>query len=507
MLTEAEKQDRDSLAQLQMALANAPFGFVLVDLECRYLAVNAAMTTPTKRDPSLYIGKTVREMVPQIADLVESVVRRVSTTGMPELNYELNVGHYSQLLNSYPVRTSDGKLTGVCSFVLDITDKKALQLDVDTGRRRLADFIEQLPGLVWEGRKTSDQGPFETVLLNAFPVWALGYSSDEMLQEPDFWKKIVHPDDREAFLLARGPSVTLALDKRTEYRCIAKDGRVVHLECNAAPILDAGGKIVGMRSVAIDVTERKESEIEKARLMSELRRSLELRNEFIAIASHELRTPLTVLAIQASAISLLLEESDGRESVPGKIRKLTGDFSKQIDTLSRMVNDLLEVRHSESGNIVMKIEEVDLKAIVESSISSLEQGMKSVGFTLDIEDATSYVLQGDRIRLGQVLLNLLTNALKYGASRPIHIALRKREQKIELEVKDHGIGIAPEDHSKIFECYERVGEKRNSMGLGLGLYIVREIVRAHSGNIQLESKLGDGSCFRVILPTQGSSQE
>jgi PAS domain S-box-containing protein len=495
----AFQAQKDSLSQLNMALDQAPVGFVLVDLDCRYIKVNSAMTRPTGRDPSLYVGKTVREMVPQIADLVDAVVNRVAATGQPVLNYEIRVAQYYQILNSYPVRTSNGNLSGVCSFVIDVTEKKELQKDFDLERRRLADFIEKMPGLVWEGRSCSENGPFKATFMSAFATRVLGYAPEELLNDPNNLLKMVHPDDREAFITARGPNAKLTQQNRLEYRCMTKDGRVIHMESNAAPIFDDNGNIVGMRGVSIDVSDRKINEIEKTRLTNELRRALSLRDEFIAVAAHELKTPLTSLRLQVELVALITKQGGGFENHAEKLQKLVRGLEQQVESLTRIVNDMVDVRRSAMGELMMQFGQIDLLALAHEAVQTLYSAFKSVDCRMTFDPDIRYVLHGDRVRIGQVLLNLLTNAAKYGLGRPILLRLSKRSDQIELAVSDKGIGIAPEDHAKIFERYISV-HNRSVSGFGLGLYIVREIVLAHGGKVQVESQLGEGACFRVILP-------
>ncbi|WP_093523473.1 ATP-binding protein [Stigmatella erecta] len=239
--------------------------------------------------------------------------------------------------------------------------------------------------------------------------------------------------------------------------------------------------------------------VENARLYREAQEAIQLRDEFLSIASHELKTPLTPLSLK---LQMLSREVKRQPDSP--LRRSVEDYlvigMRQVKKLSELVSDLLDVTRIAGGRLRLEPEPVQLDTLVREVAGRYEAEAARVGSSLRLELQESIVGHWDRLRLEQVVTNLVDNAIKYGAGTPIHVGLQLREHQACLHVRDEGIGIAPQALSRIFGRFERAVSERHYGGLGLGLYITRTIVEALGGTIQAQSVLGEGATFTVMLP-------
>lgn len=228
--------------------------------------------------------------------------------------------------------------------------------------------------------------------------------------------------------------------------------------------------------------------------------ALRLRTEFLSIASHELKTPLTSMKLQLQ-VALHGIENGLLASDPGKVKELLESSTLQVDRLTKLINNLLDISRVQDGRLQLEREEVDLAALVTEVLERFKPQIKAARSELRVSIPPSVPGRWDRYRIEQVVTNLLTNALKYGSGSPIEILLSREGNIAGLSFKDYGIGIAEEHMARIFEPYERAVVGRRISGLGLGLYISKQIVEAHHGSIRVESKIGVGSTFTVSLPS------
>ncbi len=258
-----------------------------------------------------------------------------------------------------------------------------------------------------------------------------------------------------------------------------------------------GHERLGAVVTFVDITERRKTEAERMRLLHETQEAVRLRDEFLAIASHELRTPLTPLRLGVQrAIRLLQGEQPPTEEV---LARLTVT-DRQVVRLTRLVESMLDMSRLTRGTLQLESAPCDLGELVREVEERSREVVRQAGCTLDVRVEGSVVVRGDRLRLEQVLENLLSNAMKYGAGSPIHLSCRAEGGRALLSVEDEGIGIAPEDQQRIFGRFERAVPVRNYGGFGLGLYILREIAEAHGGSVSVESAPGRGARFTVSLP-------
>jgi signal transduction histidine kinase len=237
--------------------------------------------------------------------------------------------------------------------------------------------------------------------------------------------------------------------------------------------------------------------MDNARLFENAKRAVKVRDEFLSISSHELRTPLTPLKMQLQGISRYLKQ--GSLSTE-QLHKMLDLAEKQVNRLTALVEDLLDVSRISAGKLTLNREEVDAAEVVREVMERYLPQLQSVKCEATVEAPALLLARVDRLRFEQVLINLLTNAMKYAAGSPVRVSLSSEGAELVLRVRDGGRGISPEDQAKIFGRFERVQSTEHFGGLGLGLFIVRQIVAAHGGSIQVESSVGRGATFVVRIP-------
>jgi signal transduction histidine kinase len=227
-----------------------------------------------------------------------------------------------------------------------------------------------------------------------------------------------------------------------------------------------------------------------------LQDALRSRDDFISIASHELRNPLHAVHLQVLSV---LQAAQRGELTPEWALARLGRTNDSITRLGRLLDNLLDVSRITAGRLTLEWEDVDFREIVQAVVDRSREQAGAVPVTVRAE---SIVGRWDRLRLDQIVTNLLSNALKYGAARPVAIRLSGTAEAATLEVEDHGIGIDEAQRVRLFARFERGLPSRRESGFGLGLWITRQIVQAMGGTIAVSSRPGAGSVFSVVLPRQ-----
>ncbi len=232
----------------------------------------------------------------------------------------------------------------------------------------------------------------------------------------------------------------------------------------------------------------------------ELEAAVRVRDDFMSMASHELKTPLTSLRLQAQLRQRHLLHGRIEAFEPQRLTKMIATDIETIDGIVRLIDDMLDVSRIRSGKLSLSPTRYDTVEHLRDIVSRMTELLETAGCKLELEAPESVMVTWDRFRIEQVLMNLLTNAMRYGAQAPVLVSLRPGEHDVEITVRDRGIGIAPENIDRIFQPFERAAGRNGPGGLGLGLYIVSRIVEAHGGHIGVTSQTGAGSTFTVTLP-------
>jgi PAS domain S-box-containing protein len=257
--------------------------------------------------------------------------------------------------------------------------------------------------------------------------------------------------------------------------------------------------------LAQEIARRASLAIENARHYTDAREALKVRDTFLSIASHELKTPLTSLLLWVSGLRHLA--TNGRDGAGAqKLEDRLSRIEAQTQYLGMLVDQLLEVSRIAGGRLVLSPGPADLVGVARGVVDRFQLQAQRQACALTLAGDGTAQGEWDPVRLDEILSNLVANAIKYGAGKPVRVQVEDAATEVKITVSDEGQGIAPEDQARIFEQFERAAPA-NLGGLGLGLWIVRHLVEAHGGSIHLQSDLGAGSQFTVRLPKQPASAE
>ncbi|WP_395832843.1 sensor histidine kinase [Archangium violaceum] len=241
------------------------------------------------------------------------------------------------------------------------------------------------------------------------------------------------------------------------------------------------------------------------RAESDLLRALGARDTFLSVASHELKSPITVLQL---VLERLQRGAHREGSLPGSVlAERLEPALRQVRRLGVLVQNLLDVSRARNNRFVLDRERFELGGLVREVGERFVEQARQVGSELTVEDCPQVEVHWDRLRVEQALSNLITNAIKYGAGGPITVRAEARDGAVSLRVEDRGIGVPEGDRERIFNPFERAASGHRVESLGLGLYIVREIARAHGGSVGVMGRDGGGSCFTLRLPLEVTEGE
>ena len=231
-------------------------------------------------------------------------------------------------------------------------------------------------------------------------------------------------------------------------------------------------------------------ELQKAQ--RDLEHAVRMRDDFMSMVSHELRTPLNTLFLETQVRKMHLSKGNLAPFAPEKLPAMIERDQRQIQNMVRLIDDMLDVTRLRSGTLSIQPKPCDLATLARGVVESLGQQAEAAGSVLALDAPAAVPGVWDEFRIEQVLTNLLTNALRYGGGSPVAIGVHMLDAgHAEISVRDRGMGIAPQDQQRIFEQFERTDDSRKrAAGLGLGLFITRQIVRSHGGEIGVESTPG-----------------
>jgi PAS domain S-box-containing protein len=351
---------------------------------------------------------------------------------------------------------------------------------VEKERERLENLIADVPGVVWEAYGKPDDKNQRINFVSNYTQIMLGYSVDHWLNTPNFWLTIVHPDDKE-----RAAKETFQIYKSgkegvSRFRWITKGRKVLWVEAHSSVIKDKNGKSIGMRGVTMDISDR--TELEKRK------------DEFISIASHELKTPIATI----KGFTQILSQYFSRDE---KTRYYLTKLNSQVDRLTGLVNDLLDVSRIQSGKLILQKENFYIDELIKDTVEDIQTADKS--HKLFIEGDKKIIVSADKFRISQVLINLISNAIKYSPkSDKVLIKLTTKNNSVLIYIRDFGIGISKKNIKNIFEPFFQAENtiRRSHAGLGLGLHISKEIIERHQGIIKVQSQKKKGSVFSFSLP-------
>ncbi|MDO9405547.1 MAG: hybrid sensor histidine kinase/response regulator [Polaromonas sp.] len=244
-------------------------------------------------------------------------------------------------------------------------------------------------------------------------------------------------------------------------------------------------------------------ELQKAQ--GELQKAVRMRDDFMSMVAHELRTPLNTLFLEAQLRKMQLDRGNTAVFDAAYLQKMVARDQRQIQSMVRLIDDMLDVSRIRSNRLSVRPAEVELSALLGRVVANLSSQASAAGSSITLQPSEPVTGHWDEFRIEQVVINLLTNALRYGNGKPVQVRLvplpDEAVASVRIEVQDQGRGISEADQQRIFDQFERAaGDDDGSGGLGLGLFITRQLVKAHGGSIGVHSREGEGSVFSVTLP-------
>jgi PAS domain S-box-containing protein len=437
------------------------------------------------------LGKPVAEALPEIvgqgfADLLD----RVYSTGEKYIGNEIKVAlqrdEDEDLEDRYvdfvyqPLTEEDGSVSGIFVHGVDITEQVLARKRAEESEVLFKTYAEAMPQMAF---MASADGAI-TFFNKRWYDYVDGMEGTEGWGWRD--KPIHHPDDLERAIARWTRSLRTGEPYEIEYRLRRHDGEYRWHLGRALPLRDEQGTITNWLGTNTDIHDQK--------------RAMEQRDQFIGIASHELKTPVTSLKAYGQVLQRMCHR-EGNE----RAAQLLGKMDGQIDRLTALISDLLDVTKIQSGKLVMHQQMFDPVTLVHDIVEELQLTATNHRIECTMDDEGEVL--ADRERIGQVITNLLSNAIKYspGADR-VRIALTRPPGEVMVSVTDYGVGIPEAKKDKVFEQFFRVnGDSDITVpGLGLGLYISSEIIKRHGGRIWVESEMGKGSTFAFSIPDRRS---
>jgi PAS domain S-box-containing protein len=413
-----------------------------------------------------------------------------------------------------PIRTADGRLTGVVMVFRDITARRAVDrertalLDAERAARREAETAaQQLQTALRAGR----MGTWKFTMANGRVEWSPGleaihgYAPGAFPGTFEAFRDEIHPEDTERVIDAIRTAVEQRCDHRVEYRIVRRDGIVRWVEGLGRVVSDEHGQPAFMIGVCADVTERREIEDQRAQLLDrehaarvEIERASRLKDEFLAVLSHELRTPLNAVLGYAHLLN-------SGALPPERTGHALDAIQRNAQAQARLVESLLDLSRIMAGKFDLDLQRLDLGRVVEGAVDVIRPEADGRGVVLEVMPPPSPIaLMADGGRLQQVLWNLLSNAVKFTPrDGRVTVGWRQQDSTVRIEVRDTGQGIRADFLPHVFDRFSQADSQMRGAraGLGLGLALVREMVTAHGGTVTAESPGdGQGSTFVVTLP-------
>ena len=386
----------------------------------------------------------------------------------------------------------EGLVGAVEAIARELVEHRRTQQALEKSHGLLLAVIEGTPDVVFvrdlHGRY---------LLINSAGARMFGKRADEILGSSV--DELFEPEEaarvraRDLELLRKGETRTL--EERYHLR-----GEELQCLISTGPYRDGHGRVAGIFGVIRDVTTLRRQAEEKSALVQELEEALQARDSFLAIASHELKTPIAALRLQVENAIRAARSQHKNEPCPQWMLERLEATERQMQRLCRQVGNLLDVSQIQAGRLSLEIGPVDLVAVAKEILTRHADEVTLARCAVVLHAPSTAIGEWDRLRIEQVVTNLFTNAIKYGRGKPVEISIEENEREVRLIVRDRGIGISPDDQARLFQRFERASNAKRLPGFGLGLWIAKQIVDSHGGEIQIDSEVGKGSTFTVVLP-------
>jgi PAS domain S-box-containing protein len=447
-------------------------------------------------------------------------------------NYPLTIHHKNGkltdvLYNASIYKDEYGNILGVFAAARDVTSQKLAEKlitekrELELVRAEQTKTLENFRRMATVVRDSNDAITIQDLEGNIL-AWnrgaevMYGYKEAEALT-----MNIVDTVPTEYQAEARGFLVSLKrgeLVPNLETKRKHKNGKIIEVWLTNTKLTDDKGMLTGIATTERDITDRKKNEMAlklsnetlESRVLErteQLNQAVQIRNNFISIASHELKTPLTSLMLQTQLRKRNLKKGAHVTFTTEQLTKMFDTDEQQLARITHLIDDMLDISRISTGKLSINLNRFDLCELVKELVDRTKDQFLAAGCPVTIDICEPIFGNWDQFRIEQVIVNLLTNALRYGGKNPISLQVKALKGKAQIIVRDQGLGIAKENHERIFQMFERAISESEVSGLGLGLFIVSQILKSHQGTIRLESELGQGAAFFVELPTLEENKE
>jgi PAS domain S-box-containing protein len=487
----------ESQQMLQLVMNSIPQAVFWKDRNFVYMGCNPVFARHAGlSSPQEVLGKTDYDLCwrGEEADHYKECDKRIMETNTPEYHImepQLQADGKQAWLdtNKVPLYDSEGKVVGILGTYEDITERRQAERAKQIAEDRYRTIFENSAVAI----TMADENE-QLISWNKFTENLLGFTSDDLrlksvrsLYPEGEWERIRTHDVRQK-----------GIQHHLETQMLKKNGEIIDVDVSLSVLKDPEGRVTGSIGVIRDITERKEAE-------RKIKEAMELKSQFISTVSHELRTPLTIIK---EDIALIMDGAAGK--VKDKQREILEIAQRNIDRLSRLINDVLDFQKLQSGRAKFNMQDGSINNVIETVYNTMAKTVKKNGvdFRLTLDNALPRVTF-DNDKIIQVLTNLVSNAMKFTEKGSITISTRRIENAIRVSIIDTGCGIRQEDMSKLFQQFQQLasGSNRKTGGTGLGLAISKDIVEKHGGRIWVESEFGKGASFNFLLPVKSAVRE
>ncbi|TXD93685.1 PAS domain S-box protein [Gillisia hiemivivida] len=436
------------------------------------------------------IGKPYLVSVPELEEQgLGDLLRKVYKTGEPYHAHEMPVNLVrdgEKKLSYYnfvyqPQRDVQGKIIGVTIIANEVTAQAELNKEIKESEARYHQMTDLVPDMIINA--TVDG---EVFYYNKRWTDFTGWSLKKIKKEG--WVKLIHPEDLRDAINNWQQAINTGDNYEMELRILDKNGDFKWHLSRAVPVKDETGKIIMWLGANAQIQKLKEEEKRK--------------EDFLKMVSHELKTPITSIKGYTQLLLSLMEDDKEIQWDSLPIKSSLQRIDKQITRLTRLISEMLDVDRIKDSQLLLQSETFDLNELVKDTIDDIKYAYEQTHISLQTE--SSCLVNADRDRIGQVLINFITNAIKYSPDdQNIEIKVyQTKDNSVSVSVKDHGIGIEKKDQQNIFKRFYRVSGKDEETfsGFGIGLYLAKEIIERHNGQVKVKSKKGEGSEFIFTLP-------
>jgi PAS domain S-box-containing protein len=456
--------------------------------EMRIALANDAMLSVWGRDRSV-VGKILREAIPEIKDQpFHGLLQHVYKTGeiywgkedRADLmrNGKLETGYFNYTYK--PLRNEDGEIYGILNMAVDVSEMVESKNLLKESERHFRLMANLMPEKVMNLDPNGD-----VVYINQNWLDYTGLSAEAFRENE--WKDLVYPEDKPEFLKKWNRSMEKGIRFETEIRIKNKDGAYLWHLSRAEAVKDSDANIKMWISTNTEIQRLKEEEKRK--------------EDFLKMVSHELKTPVTSIKGYVQLLLTILEGTKNKELLNLPFKPSLERIDHQIVRLTRLISEMLDLSRIEEGKLELQMKRFSINDLVEDTVQDII--LTNTQHNIEIVHDAQLRVRADKDRIGQVLINLITNAIKYSPeSNHVEVIVTRTEKdEVAVKVRDRGIGIEKKFQKNIFKRFYRIGveSEETYSGFGIGLYLANEIMQRHNGRIEVKSEVGKGSEFSLVL--------